>query len=66
MKKKLIVIAAIVLFLVATALYLWVPGSVPSGQKPLLKLTPANVTQFSKAFDANAKLPRLVLLLSPT
>jgi hypothetical protein len=39
---------------------------VPSGQKPLLKLTPANVTHFSEAFDADGKLPRLVLLLSPT
>lgn len=66
MKKKLIVIAAIALFIGAAALYLWAPGSVPPGQKPLLKLMPANISQFSEAFDADGNLPRLVLLLSPT
>jgi hypothetical protein len=29
-------------------------------------LSPANISEFEAAFDANADLPRLFLLLSPT
>ncbi len=66
MRKRLILIAAITLIVVAAGLYLWVPGSVPRSQKPLVKLTPNNLTQFEAAFDAASSLPRVVLLLSPT
>jgi hypothetical protein len=66
MRKKLIVIAALALILVATAFYLWTPGSAPPNQKPLVTLSSANVHAFEAAFDADADVPRLVLLLSPT
>lgn len=66
MKKGLIVVAAIALLLAALVTYLLLPGSVPQGQKPLTKLTPANLPQFEAAFDAAGSMPRVVLLLSPT
>jgi hypothetical protein len=66
MKKKLIIIAAIALAVLPLAFYLWVPGSVPAGQQPLVKLTPASFPQFMAAFDEHMNLPRVILLLSPT
>lgn len=66
MKKKLIVIAVLALILVTASFYLWTAGSAPPNQKPLVTLSPANVNAFEAAFDADADLPRLVLLLSPT
>ena len=66
MKKKFIVVAALALLAAVVAVYLWAPGFVPPGQKPLVRLTPANATRFEAAFDAADRLPRVVLLLSPT
>lgn len=66
MKKRLIIIAVMALILAAAAFYLWAPGSAPPNQKPLLTLSPANVDAFQAAFNADADVPRLVLLLSPT
>ena len=65
-KKRTIaltVTAVLVLLLVA---YLWGPSSVPAGQRPLLTLSRANFSEFEKAFDADAQVPRLLLLFSPT
>jgi hypothetical protein len=42
------------------------PETVPAGQQPLTTLTSANAGAFESAFDADANLPRLVLVLSPT
>jgi hypothetical protein len=42
------------------------PGSVPAGQRPLLRLSSASFGEFRTAFDDGAGAPRLVLLLSPT
>jgi hypothetical protein len=66
MKKKLIIISVLALILVAAAFYLWTPGYAPPNQKPLVTLSPANVDALETAFDADADVPRLVLLLSPT
>lgn len=66
MKRSLIAGATITLAVVAIASYLWAPDSVPRNQKPLVKLTAANLAQFQAAFDASESLPRVVLLLSPT
>jgi hypothetical protein len=44
----------------------WGPASVPAGQRPLARLSPASFGDFAAAFDAGAAAPRLVLLLSPT
>jgi hypothetical protein len=54
-----------VLVLLAVA-YLWGPGSAPRGQDPVVTLLEGNLGEFEKAFDADADVPRLVLLLSPT
>jgi hypothetical protein len=65
-KKKLTIIGVIALAVALLAYYVWVPGSTPQGQPPLVKLTPESLSQFTSAFDADPNLPRLVLLLSPT
>jgi hypothetical protein len=65
MKKNIALGVVVVAFLLG-AMYLWGPGTVPAGQQPLVTLSPANISEFEAAFDANADLPRLVLLLSPT
>jgi hypothetical protein len=67
MKKKLIVIAVVAAVVVLGAIYvLGGPGIVAAGQQPLTALTSTNAGAFEAAFDANADLPRLVLVLSPT
>lgn len=63
-KVVVVVIAAVVLLLAGW--YFWRPSSVPPGQEPLTVLSPENLGEFAAAFDANADVPRIVLLLSPT
>jgi hypothetical protein len=67
MKKKQLIGAAVaaVLVLLAAA-YRWGPGSAPGGQAPVVTLSEGKFGEFEKAFDAEADVPRLVLLLSPT
>jgi hypothetical protein len=65
-EKRAIVGAAVaVLVLLATA-RLWGPSSVPAGQEPLVTLFSTNFGDFETAFDGDANVPRLLLLLSPT
>ena len=66
MKKAVILVAAITVLLGLAAAYLWGPPSVPAGQEPLTVLSNANLAEFASAFDRDAEVPRLVLLLSPT
>lgn len=66
MKKRVVLLGGLGIFLVLAALYLWGPSSVPAGQEPLATLTSANFNEFESAFDRDADVPRLVLLLSPT
>jgi hypothetical protein len=67
MKKKPIILAVVAAIVLLAAIYfLQGPGTVPAGQPPLATLTSTNAGAFKSAFDADANLPRLVLLLSPT
>lgn len=67
MKKRLVVLGIVVAVVMLAAVYfLRGPGTVPAGQQPLTTLTSANAGAFESAFDADANLPRLVLVLSPT
>jgi hypothetical protein len=67
MKRKwLIGVAVTAVVVLLTAAYLWVPGSAPRGQQPVVTLSEGNFGEFEKAFDFEADVPRLVLLLSPT
>lgn len=66
MKKRAITLLVAAIVLLLLAVYLWGPSSVPAGQEPLLTLTSANFNEFENAFDRDADVPRLVLLLSPT
>ena len=65
-KKRLIGVAVSTVFVVLAAAYLWSPSSAPHGQEPVVTLSEENPGEFEKAFDAEAGVPRLVLLLSPT
>jgi hypothetical protein len=65
-KKTLIVVGIVAVALLLAAVYLWGPGAAPSGQPPVVTLSEANFPEFAKAFDAEADVPRLVFLLSPT
>lgn len=64
--KRRIVIGVVITVLLATAAYFWGPGKAPAGQPPLITLSSENQSQFEAAFDADADVPRLVLLVSPT
>jgi hypothetical protein len=67
MKRKRAIAMTVVAVLVLLAVaYLWGPSSVPAGQEPLLALSNRNFSEFVKAFDGDAGVPRLVLLVSPT
>lgn len=66
MKKRVILPATIVILVALAAVYLWGPSSVPAGQEPLTVLSNGDLNQFASAFDRDAEVPRLVLLLSPT
>jgi hypothetical protein len=65
-KKRLMRVAVAAVFVLLAAAYLWGPGSAPRGQEPVVTLSEGNPGEFEKAFDAEAGVPRLVLLLSPT
>ncbi|MGH9444303.1 MAG: hypothetical protein ACRD3O_00950 [Terriglobia bacterium] len=66
MKKKRIGLGVGAVAVLFGAIYLWGPGKVPAGQQQLATLSSANVSEFEAAFDAEANVPRLVLVLSPT
>ena len=66
MKRKAIIAGVVAALLLVGGVYLRGPSSVPPGQPALLTLSPANFTEFEAAFDAEASVPRVVLLLSPT
>jgi len=65
-RKRAIVLAVVAVLALLAAAYLWGPSSVPAGQEPLVRLDRANFSEFEAAFDADANVPRLLLLLSPT
>ena len=66
MTKTRAIVLAFAAVLVLVVFRLWGPSSVPQGQEPLFALSPTNFSEFERAFDASADVPRLVLLLSPT
>jgi len=66
MKKRIILFWLVALAVLFAFVYLRGPGKVPVGQPPLVTLSSTNISGFEGAFDADADLPRLVLLLSPT
>jgi hypothetical protein len=65
-KKKLVVLGGAAVAALLGAIYLWGPGNVPAGQQPMVTLSPAGIQAFEAAFDSDASMPRLVLLVSPT
>jgi hypothetical protein len=62
----LIGVAVTAVVVLLSAAYLWGPGSAPRDQAPVVTLSVGNFGEFEKAFDSEADVPRLVLLLSPT
>lgn len=66
MKKRAIIVVVAAAALLLAGAYFWGPPSVPDGHNPLTVLSPENLSEFTATFDANADVPRMVLLLSPT
>lgn len=64
--SRVVILVVVVVVVLLVVFYLWGPSSAPAGQRPLLDLSSANFSEFTKAFDAGADGPRLLLLLSPT
>jgi hypothetical protein len=62
----LIGVAVTAVVVLLSAAYLWGPGSAPPDQAPVVTLSVGNFGEFEKAFDSEADVPRLLLLLSPT
>jgi len=58
-----VVVAAVILLLGLRTYGSWLGAH---GQEPVVTLSEGNPGEFEKAFDAEAGVPRLVLLLSPT
>jgi hypothetical protein len=56
----------VILVLAALGWYLWIPGTVPSGQAPLVFLSSNNFHQLQTEFNEAPGNVRIVLLLSPT
>jgi hypothetical protein len=65
-KKRVIALVVAIIVVLFAAGYLWGPGVAPRGQESLVSLSDQNFSEFEKAFDEDAGVPRLVLLLSPT
>ena len=66
MKKRAVIVGVAAVALLLAGVYFWGPSAVPSGQEPLTVLSPGNLSEFAAAFDAEADVPRMVLLLSST
>jgi len=66
MKKRVVIVAVAAVVLLLAVVYLWGPASVPPGQEPLTVLSNADLREFAAAFDSDADVSRMVLLLSPT
>jgi hypothetical protein len=65
-KERVIAVVVVVIVVLLAGGYLWGPGTAPRGQEPLVSLSGQNFSEFGKAFDEDADVPRLVLLFSPT
>lgn len=52
--------------ILAVGFYLWGSSPAPPGQRPLVSLNEADVSQFQQGFNAAISNTRVVLLLSPT
>lgn len=63
MKRKTIVLAALLLVLAGLAYFRYVPGRTPAGQPPLQNLDPQS---FEQQFRAAAGQTRVLVMLSPT
>jgi hypothetical protein len=65
-RKAVVILAALGALLFFTGVYFWGPSKTPPTQKPLLRISTANFSEFEAAFDETPDAPRIVLLLSPT
>jgi len=67
MKRKGIIIAAVLTAIVFLAFYYFYWGStVPNGQQPLVRLSSSNISSLKDAFNGSANSIRVVVMLSPT
>ena len=65
-RRKLALVAVIVVLLLAAAWYQFGGHRTAPGQPPLAELNAASIDQLRADFNAAADQPRVILLLSPT
>ena len=67
MKRRLIIILAIVVVgLALLVYYLYGGSSVPNGQQPLVRLSDVNISSLKDSFNSSANSVRVIVMLSPT
>jgi hypothetical protein len=67
MKRRLIIILAIVIVAVGlVAYYLYAGSAVPNSEQPLVCLNDANLSSLKDSFNKSANSVRLIVMLSPT
>lgn len=66
MTRSKYLLGAITLCLVAVLLYFYGGSAAPSGQPPLVRLTPSNIADIKSSFNAARDEVRILALLSPT
>jgi hypothetical protein len=66
MKKRVSILAAVALGLLALGWHFYGGATVPAGQPALVSLTTGNFDELRTAFNAASDEVRIVLLLSPT
>lgn len=67
MKRVLLIILAIVAIVFGLlGYYLYGGNTVPTGQRPLVRLTDSNLSSLKDSFNGSANSVRVILMLSPT
>jgi hypothetical protein len=65
-KRRTVVVVALVVVLVATIWYAFAGHEAPAGQPPLAELSATTLQDLQKEFNQHADEMRVILLLSPT
>jgi hypothetical protein len=65
-RRKYVLAATVAILIIGALVYFYGGGQTPSGQPPLARLTPGNISQVQTAFNAAKDDVRVLVLLSPT
>jgi hypothetical protein len=65
-RRKYVLDATVAILIIGALVYFYGGGQTPSGQPPLVRLTPEKISQVQTAFNAAKDDVRVLVLLSPT